>query len=206
MLRTIRLHGDLAERFGSTHRFDIETAREAGSALAVNFPGFADYVRLRSYRVVRGRLRDDDDNSLSMDQLNLRLGRCDEVHIVPVIEGAGGRGGILKIVLGVALVAFGVWGGISFGFGATALSAFGTGVSWGNIALFGASALLKGIVSTLSPQPRSDYRSREVEPRPSFLFNGAVNTVEQGGPVPLVYGRVRIGGHIISASLTAQEY
>jgi len=33
---------------------------------------------------------------------------------------------------------------------------------------------------------------------PSFLFNGADNTIEQGQPVPLLYGEMRIGGLPIS--------
>lgn len=204
MIRTVRLYGDLAEKYGPIHVFDIETPAEAGKALAVNFPGFVPDVAHRHFRVVRGDLTKGMEHDES--QLRLRMGKETDLHIVPAVAGAGRNGGILKVVLGIALVATSIFTAGVSGLGATAFSIGGMGVSWGNIAMFGASMLLKGIVQLASPQPKSNYKERETAANPSFLFNGPVNTMEQGGPVPLVYGRIRMGGHVISSSLRAEQF
>lgn len=42
--------------------------------------------------------------------------------------------------------------------------------------------------------------------QPSYVFNGAVNTESQGHPVPLCYGRMRVGSAVISAGIEADDY
>lgn len=51
-----------------------------------------------------------------------------------------------------------------------------------------------------------DYSSWErPEERPGFQFNGPVNTAEQGQPVPIIVGRMRVGSVVISAGLAAKQ-
>jgi len=38
----------------------------------------------------------------------------------------------------------------------------------------------------------------DMESDPSYFFNGAENNIEQGSPVPLLYGKMKIGGNPIS--------
>ena len=40
---------------------------------------------------------------------------------------------------------------------------------------------------------------------PSFLFNGADNSIEQGKPVPVLYGKMKIGGTPISQQFTQER-
>ena len=57
-----------------------------------------------------------------------------------------------------------------------------------------------GVVQLLMGSPSPDTMSNErPDSRPSYVFNGAVNVYEQGGPCPLVYGRTRAGSVIVSA-------
>lgn len=52
----------------------------------------------------------------------------------------------------------------------------------------------------------SAYEDREDEDsRNSFIFSGAKNTVEQGVARPVLYGKMEVGGHIISAGLTTEQ-
>jgi predicted phage tail protein len=53
--------------------------------------------------------------------------------------------------------------------------------------------------------PNPDQAAQEAATKNSFLFNGAVNTVEQGGPVPLVYGRAMVGSTVISSELLTAD-
>jgi predicted phage tail protein len=68
----------------------------------------------------------------------------------------------------------------------------------------GASMVLGGIVQLLSPTPKIDsgIGSEDALHRPSYNFNGVVNTTAQGHPVALAYGRVICGSAVISAGLT----
>ncbi len=49
----------------------------------------------------------------------------------------------------------------------------------------------------------SGYDTDAVDERASYLFNGPVNTVEQGGCVPLVYGEVETGGYTLSVGVSS---
>ena len=39
----------------------------------------------------------------------------------------------------------------------------------------------------------------------SYTFSGPVNTTAQGQPVPVGYGRLIVGGAVISAGITTEE-
>lgn len=203
MLRTVVLHGPLAERFGREFCFDIATPREAGRALASQVKGFGAYVAQRMYRVVVGPLERGDDRL--EDELDMAMGKAGELHVVPVTSGGGGRSsGLIKVVLGVALIGVGVGFGATAGFGTLAIGGPGhlLSVSWGQIALFGLSLTLNGASALLSPQPKAQRRTDE---RPSFLFDGPINVTEQGNVVPLVYGTIRTGGIVVSAALDTEQ-
>lgn len=206
MLREIHLHGALRDQFGPSFRMNVDSAAAAGRALGCLVPGFRKAVIGNSYRVIRRAPK--GDTHLGMDELTLGLGKA-ELHIVPVIAGEKGSGAAIgKIVLGIALVAAAfVFAPAAAGLGATAFSVFGASVSYGSIALFGAAMAFAGLSQVLSPSPKAgNYGDRnKPDQRPSFLFNGAVNTAEQGGPVPLVFGRFRTGSQVISAGLVAEQ-
>lgn len=60
--------------------------------------------------------------------------------------------------------------------------------------------LLAGAAYLYTQMPSTNDNSQK-----SYMFNGAINTNEQGGPVPLVYGHARVGSVVISASVTNEE-
>lgn len=215
-MKDIYLYGKLANEFGPHFRLDVKSVGEAVRALEANFSGkFYKSLKDGTYRIQRNL----QDVGLKIeDELRMHLGSS-EIHIVPVIQGAGGgKGkGIFTAFLGIALIGAAIAfapaaaGGGLFGanMGATAFGAFGATVSWGQVALYGASLALSGVsslISSQSPVTSADYGSREkADERPSFMFNGALNNTEQGGPVPLVYGRMRTGSVVISGGLTAER-
>jgi len=116
----------------------------------------------------------------------------DTITFTPVIAGAG-RGGLGQILIGAALIA------ASFmlpGIGtALATMAFNVGVS----------LVIGGVVQMLSPQPKANAPAEKPENMPSYVFSGAVNTTAQGQPVPVGYGRLMVGGAVISAGITAED-
>ena len=65
--------------------------------------------------------------------------------------------------------------------------------------MLGANLAIMGLTEMQAPD------GGEMVSDPSFLFNGANNNIEQGQPVPLLYGTVKIGGTPISQGFKAGE-
>jgi predicted phage tail protein len=73
--------------------------------------------------------------------------------------------------------------------------------------LTGASLILGGVAQMLSPAPTfsSFERGKEAARLESFTFSGITNTVQQGMPVPICYGRCYIGSAVISSGLDVDQ-
>lgn len=213
MLHDIHLYGSLAEKYGHTHKFDIDTAPEAARALAANYKTFrADFIE-GNYRVVIGDL--DTGTDLTEEILDFRIGHRHAVHIIPLAMGAKNGGGI-KAIAGIALLTVATWGaaaavgagvGIGAGFGATAVTGLGTGLTWGNIASIGLSLAFSGVSALLSPTPKvTDYGQREApDQRASFLFNSVVNRGAEGATVSIIYGECIVGSTVISGGIETEK-
>ncbi|MES1953521.1 tail assembly protein [Salinisphaera hydrothermalis] len=188
MLRDIYLHNRLAKEYGDHYRLDVETPREAVWALSMQLPGFRESIEAGSWHVLRGPL--DAENDLDLEGTALTFGRTQEMHLIADGQGAGK--GIFETIAGVALIAVGA---ATWEFGGEYL------------AYAGGAMLAGGVTQMLSKTPSTgDYSSREsAAQRPSFIFNGATNTSTQGLPVPLIYGRMRVGSVVVSAGLDAEQ-
>ena len=163
MQQVVRLLGDLGERYGAEHTyFDLRTPADAIKLLCVNYPEFqrdliTAHERGVGYKVIKGLPMED------YDEINLPFG-SKPLMLVPVITGSGGGGGVGQILLGVGLVAAsfllpgaGLFGATSvFGVGAlsTAAGAATLGTTIGTaLSAVGASLILSGTASLISPQP-----------------------------------------------------
>ena len=80
-------------------------------------------------------------------------------------------------------------------------------VTLGGMALsFGASLVLGGLSQMLAQTPDTSSRGQgQGLDSASYLFNGPVNTTQQGNPVPILYGRLIIGSQVVSASVQAYD-
>jgi predicted phage tail protein len=186
-LKTIRLYGKLGAKFGRIHTLAVSSAAEAIRALCVIIPGFESHMSAAGaqYAVFVGK------ENISTDALGHPSGRGD-IRIAPIPAGAK-RDGLANVILGVVLVTVGF-----FSFGATtatglAMIAAGVAISAG------------GAIMMLSPQPKGNTSGDAVENRASYMFNGPVNTVAQGNPVPYFAGRLRVGSCVISAGIYNEE-
>ena len=184
-MKTIKLYGEMGKRFGREFQLDVQTPAEAVRALSSQVKGFRAYLHAHqqdAFTVFVGGRN-------SSEELGFPCSDKEIIRIAPVIQGARAVG---RIVLGVVLII------ASFFTGGTALAAFGP-MMFG----MGASMAIGGIVQLLSPTPSSDsgMASESVTNKPSYNFNGPVNTTAQGHPVPLAYGKVICGSAVISAGL-----
>lgn len=190
-VRTIRLYGVLGSTFGREFQLSVASPKEAIRALCVIVPGFERFLntskqRGLTYAVFSGK-RNLNDDELSMDQSSA------DIRIAPVILGSK-RGGIFQTILGVALVAVGA-----------VASYFGGGAVGVPLMQFGAAMALGGVVQMLSPQTTGLASKQSADNQASYAFGGVTNTTAQGNPVPLLYGRRRIGGAIISAGIYVED-
>ncbi len=209
-MKTIHLHGSLGETYGKEFRLDIERPSEAIEALGHQLQGFFSTIAQGDWTVWR------DEESIDGDMLRVTLDNCTDLHIVPALEGAkgGGKGGIGKVILGVALIAVAVvaapaaiGGGLAAG-GAGGLSATAfAGISYGQIALLGGAIALGGVTSLITPVPSTGDIGNREDPtaQRNGVLGGQGNTTEQGQPVPLPFGLIRTGSQLIQVGLYTEE-
>lgn len=198
----VYLHGDLAMKFGPVHKFDVFSVAEACRAMEANHKGFYNAIRPGKFQIIRGDYENGEDTPEEMLTFGLS-GR--PVHIVPVVEGGKSSKGIISIVLGVVLIGAALFFApiAAAGFSAAMSTGIGfAGLTFGNIAMFGAALALGGISQLMAPAPEvSDYKTRDK--KVSFLFDGPVNRGEQGGALPLIYGGpIRVGSVVVSGGIT----
>ncbi|QLR75770.1 tail assembly protein [Citrobacter freundii] len=195
VMTTIKLSGPLIRLFGREHQRVISTPREVFRALSVTLPGFEKYMNTSKARGQTFAIFVDKKN-ITEDDLDFpSCGRT--IRIVPVIMGSK-RAGVLQTILGAVLVVVGV-------LGSAIGQAWGGGV-WGPAAWkIGAAMMVGGVAQMLSPQPSGLASKQSADNRASYAFGGVTNTTAQGNPVPLGYGRRRIGGAIISAGIYVED-
>ena len=226
-MKKVVLRGELGKQFGRVHHFDLNTPAEAIRALCANFEGFQQALvtaaeRGVGYIVQVGKLAIEE-----LDEIHNPTGQSEEISITPVLVGAGG-GGVGQILAGVALVAaaivFAPLGAGFLGLGAGALSSGSVAalaVASNVVGFIGVSMILSGTAQLLSPQPAdlpgltgaSGGRGNSFDPanndpadnRASYIYNGAVNLTAQGNPVPICYGRMRVGSVVVSAGVSTTD-
>ncbi|WJM83205.1 tail assembly protein [Pectobacterium brasiliense] len=188
-LKTIRLYGVLGATFGRVHKLAVESRLEAIKALSVIIPGFEKFLLTSKSRGLTYAVFDGKRN-LSKDELDFNV--SSEIRIAPIIIGSK-QAGLFQVVLGAILVAVGY-----FAFGLT--STVGVSMMMG-----GASMAIGGVVQMLTPVQGGVSMRESPDNKPSYAFGGPVNSIAQGNPVPILYGRRRIGGAIISAGIYAED-
>ena len=185
MLKTIKLYGILAKKFGKQFKLDVANTREAIRALSAQIPGFEKFM-LHAHEHGLGFAVYLDKHNISEYEIDMSTDAA-VIKIVPKVIGAGGDNGVLQVVLGVVLVVAGY-----FTFGAT--SPYG-------MALIGAGVgmAIGGITQMLMPTVDTTQDGNQDGNRANKGFGGAVTTVAQGNPGPVLRGRREIGGFIVSA-------
>ncbi|PIJ48379.1 MULTISPECIES: tail assembly protein [unclassified Erwinia] len=187
IMTQIELGGVLGKTFGKTHHRLISTVHEATRALAVTIKGFEKFMitskqRGLTYAVFKGK------KNIGEDDLGFPV-TGDVIRIVPVVMGSK-RSGLFQTILGAALVAVGA---LTYAYGGGVLIGPGVALAAG------------GVIQMLSPQPTGLASKQDADNQASYAFGGVTNTASQGYPVPLLYGKRRIGGAIISAGIYVED-
>ena len=182
----ILLSGSLAQAFGRRHFRLLEsgTTIEAFSALKHTIPDFEGFIRDSARKGLRYAIFRNREN---VGEGEFTLSGTTEIRIVPVLSGSK-NGGLFQTIVGVALIV------ASFIPGFQALLPVGIAMTLG------------GVVQMLSPVPKAQKQQEQssTENKPSYLFNGAFNSTQQGLPVPVVYGRMLVGSSVVAVGTWAE--
>ena len=151
-----------------------------------------------------------------------------EFFVVPLFIGGGGNPGTAQIALGIALVALVVVTGgaaapmvIGPGIGAigTTSAAIVAGSTLGTIAGIGIGSMLiqmgigliiGGVMAMMMKPPKPNFEGAQTTDSESRtenkIFQGLQNTTSSNIPVPIIYGRTRIGGQFVSGEIRTIEH
>lgn len=183
MLKTIKLYGVLGKKFGKEFHLAVESTREAVKALSVQVSGFEQFMLTAHEQGLAFAVFQDDEN-ISEDQIDFETG-AKVIKIVPKVIGAGGNG-ILQTILGAVMVVVGV---ITQQYWAVGM---------------GVGMMIGGIAQMLAPKVDTEDQNQDGN-RANKGFGGAVTTIAQGNPVPILYGQREVGGFIINAGQFAVD-
>ena len=200
----INLHGILGEQIGKSQwKLCVDSVGDAMRGIQANtkklYQQLAENDKSNiKYRVLINKKdflfdKTKDLNSeegLKSSELIMKFKRLKTIDIVPVLEGAYEVDkSILSIVVGVLLIAAGVF--------VPGLGMFAMPLIMGGIGL-----VVAGVANLLTPEPEfDDFREIEGGGRPSYMFSGPQNTVREGGPVFIGYGRLLVGSHVVQPSV-----
>lgn len=198
-MTNVYLYGELRNKFGEEFKFNINSAKEALLAINANKKGFLDEIKKLEMKGVHYRMVIDDEVVQHPKEAEIQK-TPSEIHIVPVVWGAGKNGmAIGMIIVGAALIAatggFGLAAVKFLGTSALASSSFAT-----TLGMIGASIAVQGVMSLLTPKPKADFNQEVQAGGKSYLFGNKPANASQGQAVPVGYGRLKIGSSQISAS------
>lgn len=191
-MRTIKLGGVLGKKFGKQFTLDVHSFRDAMAALCMMKPGFEKYLRTAEERGLVFAVFVDERN-LGEQELDLVGSNNGDIRIQPIVQGSK-QAGMFQTLLGVVLIVAGLFtGGTTSTLGMGLLAA-------------GAAVGLGGVVQMLSPTTKASAESKNDDGNnPSYGFGGAVTTIAQGNPYPLLYGEREIGGAVESGGVYTQD-
>jgi predicted phage tail protein len=185
----IILHGKLSKLYGKEFYFsNIAKAKDAVYALETKFPGFRKYIVDQAREGLNYEIIVDNktETAFSMnDTKNIKV-----VEIAPSIIGKDPV--TLGLILGGGLAVAGYYIGITTLVGGI-LFAIGIGI------------IIAGINYLMTPIPErepDEASNRAGVKNSSFLFNSPQNVSTQGRPVPIAYGRLRVGSYVVGTTLS----
>jgi len=226
----VNLHGKLGEDLGSEWELDVVTVSEALRAIEANTKKLRkwmiNYKDVYAYHIFVNKsplFQEVKPMSNSTEIMNseLFLNLKDKIQVIDLVPVIQGSGAVMQIIVGfvaiIAAVLLMVFSAGALMLPALALGMVGLGLVAGGVSSFLSKPPTLDLGSldsgggTTDPgfqgqtpdpigqgnAPGTNSNSRGTVP---YLFNGPVNTVGEGGPVPVGYGELMIGSNNVFAS------
>ena len=178
------IHGILAKEYQAHFKFNLKSSTDVLKAIDCNRECFmARIFQLQKegfyYDVIidKKRIKNAEDFKV--------LSKASRIDLVPVIIGSGFIGAAIQFLGGVLFPA--------------ATASLGAKVF--------AAVALAGISYLLTPKPdlglpaQQEISAEAAAQKESYVFSGNVNLTRQGTPLPLGYGRLKVGSSVVQASV-----
>jgi len=187
----INLHGKLAEEVGKDQwNIDVTSVSEAIHAINSQSDDAIRKFFIRKensyarYDVLINDQKTTPSDDKTYNDLTLERNDIEQIDIVPCLEGS-----------------FMGWFGILVG-------GVGLATATNQMAALTSIALITNGISTLLSEPPEYPEQRQIvnpssDPTQlanSYLFSGPVNVINEGGPVPIGYGRLIVGSQVIMST------
>lgn len=185
-MTNIFLHGKLAKIYGPKFRFSISRPKDALSAIETIHEGFVNKLIEFSSKGLQYSIVADNETIKGVEEFSGKR-KIKEIHIVPTVFGSG----IAALAIGAVALVAGIAAGTATLIGSLLVA----------VAL---SAISFGIQSLLAKPPDTNAASVSASTSAtskSFLFSNKENIKQQGNPIPLGYGRLRIGSAVIQETI-----
>ena len=170
-MTSIKLHGILAREYGSSFNFSLPNPKNVLEAIDCNKKGFIKRIIELQKQGFCYDIIINKKRIVEEEQIS-GIKNPKTIDLVPAIAGSG-PAFFLPLVGGSALLA--------------------------NIA----SALFFAVISyALTPKPEVEALEIEADAsKSSLIFTNTVNVASQGSPVPIGYGRLKVGSQVIQATI-----
>jgi len=208
-LVNIKIHGILGEQLGQSEwNLAVKSVGEAIKGIQCNSKKLYQQLLENDKKNIKYRVLINDKDfaidegadpdtpeGIASSELVIQRDTIETIDIVPVIEGSDNLMSIITIIIGIALIWTGA-GAAIMGAGFSSMTAMQGAMVLGGIGLVAA-----GITNLLTPMPKfGDFREIEQGGARSYLFTGPLNTIKEGGPVFVGYGRLLVGSHVIQSA------
>lgn len=196
-MQRVYLNGTI-EQFGRVWNTNCSTIIDIFKLIDCQTPGFKKYLIDATENGIEFEIQRGSDIIENPNELLLSLNE-EDIIITEVPRGSKTNG--TKILAAIVLIVASFY--IPFLPGATETTllegggAVASTAGWASTLQTAGYALaanlaIQGITGLLAPGPEVDENSE------SYLFNGPINNIQQGLPVPILYGELIIGGAPIS--------
>lgn len=196
-MKQIRLFGDLV-KFKSEWSLDVSTVAEAVRAIEANRPGFVAAASAGDYVLILADF-ETPDNSRQVTTDNALHPWGNEVLLI--VPRVGGNEPISATMIMSASIA--MTGSIAMSAATAAIMATVLNMVIG-MAISMALNMVVGLISGSNDGTKATNQEAP-ENKPSYLFNGVVNTTRQGHRIPLLYGQLMVGSSVLSSQVHVKD-
>jgi predicted phage tail protein len=171
----VHFHGILAKKYGKVHKMALSKPKDLLLAMEANHDDFPLELKKLAQKNIHYSFIVNDRWVKNHEQFSDKIKKID---FVPCILGSG------PAVFGFTLAQ-----GILF---------------WGSIALAIGSAVYSYVQAGKMEYPQiPGAEATSAALNRSLAFSNRENILEQGNPVPLVYGRLRVGSFVVQSTVKA---
>jgi predicted phage tail protein len=197
------LHGILAKEFRKTFSLAMKRPKEVFDAISCAHGNFRNRLVELANQGIHFTLLIDGKKITTIEELSI-VSDNQKIDIVPLVCGAGRTGAAIAIIaLGVLTAGAGLAAsaGMIGVMGAGGAATLG-GIAASTLVSVGIGIAMMGLQMMLAPKPKMERPSADVNSaKQSFIFSSKANVVEQGIPVPVGYGRLRVGSAVIQSTI-----